>query len=335
MKFSVVKITAMQDPSSNLSPHVALSHGDFNGIGYEIILKTFADSRMLEMLTPVLYGQSKAFSYYKKNFGLDAPNYVLTREARQSTQGKLNIINIVESELKIEPGTATALSAEMSMVSMKKALEAVLSGVVDALVMSPDSREVERSNIDFLLSHFKDADPLRLMVSDVMRIALATDDMPLASAIAKIDIRYVVDKILTLAHALKTDFGINMPKIAVLSPNPHASLVGDDKVVKAIGDVQHKGILAFGPFSTSQLFVEGQWQKYDAVLAMYYNQGVFPLKLMTSGGCACYWAGLPVVCAAPLHGAAFDIANLNKANPDAYRRALYLAADVIRHRKEQ
>ena len=315
-------------------PRLALTHGDFNGVGYEIMLKTFSDSRMFEMLTPVLYGQSKAFAYYKKNFGLDAPNYVLTREAQQATTGKFNIVNVVENELKIEPGVSTALSMEMSVVSMKKAFEEVLRGTVDALLMTPDSRVVERSNREFLFSHYKDSDPLRLMVNDMMRIALATDDLPLETALAQIDIRFLVSRITTLATALKTDFGINAPKIAVMGLNPHVG-ADDDKVVKAVSDAQHKGIYAFGPFSASQLFANGQWQKYDAVLAMYYDQGVFPLKLMTTGGCACYWAGLPVVCAAPMHGPAFDIANTNKAVPDAFRKAAYLAVDVVHHRKGQ
>jgi len=324
----------MQDASTPKLPRVALSHGDFNGIGYEVILKTFADARMFEMLTPVLYGQSKAFAYYKKNFGMDSPNYALTRDVRQASPGKFNIINIVENELKIEPGVATELSTEMSVISMKKAFEDMRNGHTDALVMAPDSGDVARINQDFLFSYFKNADALRLMVNDIMRIALATDDLPLEDALAQIDIRFLLTKMTTLAEALKTDFGIDTPKIAVMSLNP--SVTGDDdKVLKAVVDAQRKGILAFGPFTISQLFVNGLWQKYDAVLAMYYDQGVFPLKLMTLGGCAYYWAGLPVVCAAPMHGPAFDIVNTNKALPDSYRRAVYLARDIAARRMKQ
>ena len=325
----------MQDAPTHQLPRVALSHGDFNGIGYEIMLKTFSDARMFEMLTPVLYGQSKAFAYYKKNFGMDSPNYFLTRNVNLAAQGKFNIINIVDDELKIEPGAPTALSTEMSVVSMKKAFEDVHNGLANALVMAPDSPEVARSNHAFLFSHYKDADPLRLMVNDMMRIALATDDLPLEGALAQIGIRFLVDKMLTLKEALKTDFGINAPKIAVMGLNPHGTEGEDDKVLKAVADVQRKGVLAFGPFSMSQLFVNGMWTKFDAVLAMYYDQGVFPLKLMTVGGCASYWAGLPIVCAAPMHGPAFDIVNTNTALPDSYRRAVYLATDVARHRMEQ
>lgn len=329
LKFNILKIDVMQETPTHPLPKVALSHGDLNGIGYEIMLKTFADSRMFEMLTPVLYGQSKAFSYYKKNFGMDAPNYALTRDVRQVGVNKFNIINIVENELKIEPGAATEVSTQMSVISMKKAFDDVFNGLADALVMAPDSPKVAQYNQEFLLSHYKDAAPLRVMVNDVMRIALATDDMPLEAALAQIDERMLVTRMATLSAALKTDFGINAPKIAVMGINPHGVFGADDKVLKAVEEAQRKDILAFGPFSASQLFVNGQWKKYDAVLAMYYDQGVFPLKMMTVGGSAYYWAGLPVVCAAPMHGPAFDVANQNRAVPDSYRRAVYLAVDIV------
>jgi len=329
LKFNILKIDVMQETPTHPLPKVALSHGDLNGIGYEIMLKTFADARMFEMLTPVLYGQSKAFSYYKKNFGMDAPNYALTRDVRQVGVNKFNIINIVENELKIEPGAATEVSTQMSVISMKKAFDDVFNGLADALVMAPDSPKVAQYNQEFLLSHYKDAAPLRVMVNDVMRIALATDDMPLEAALAQIDERMLVTRMATLSAALKTDFGINAPKIAVMGINPHGVSGADDKVLKAVEEAQRKDILAFGPFSASQLFVNGQWKKYDAVLAMYYDQGVFPLKMMTVGGSAYYWAGLPVVCAAPMHGPAFDVANQNRAVPDSYRRAVYLAVDIV------
>lgn len=335
LKFNILKIDVMQETPTHPLPKVALSHGDLNGIGYEIMLKTFADARMFEMLTPVLYGQSKAFSYYKKNFGMDAPNYALTRDVRQVGVNKFNIINIVENELKIEPGAATEVSTQMSVISMKKAFDDVFNGLADALVMAPDSPKVAQYNQEFLLSHYKDAAPLRVMVNDMMRIALATDDMPLEAALAQIDERMLVTRMATLSAALKTDFGINAPKIAVMGINPHGVSGADDKVLKAVEEAQRKDILAFGPFSASQLFVNGQWKKYDAVLAMYYDQGVFPLKMMTVGGSAYYWAGLPVVCAAPMHGPAFDVANQNRAVPDSYRRAVYLAVDVARCRMEQ
>ena len=319
-------------------PRIGLSQGDFNGISYEIMLKAFSDARMFETFTPVLYGQSKVFSYYKKNFGMESPNYSLTRDARQAWDKKFNIINIVENELKIEPGVPSSLSAEMSVLSMKRAADDLRNGIIDALVMAPDSPLVAQSNRDFLLSFHKDSDPLQVLVNGQMRIALATSDMPLRAALDQIDVPYLVGKLTTLSQALKTDFDISSPKIAVMGINPHSGSkpMGDDeKVVTAIADAQNNGIFAFGPFSASQLFTAGWWKKYDAVLALHYEQGVFPMKFLSSEGYAYYWAGLPVVCSAPLHGPAYDIANQNKALPDSYRKAVFLAADVVCHRREQ
>lgn len=323
----------MQDKPPQLYPRIGLSHGDLNGIGYEIILKTFADARMLESLTPVLYGQSKAFSYYKKNFGLDSPNYSLTRDARQAGDKKFNIVNIVENEVKIEPGAPTDVSAEMSVLSMKRATTDLNEGVIDAVVMAPDSPVVAKSNLDYLLSFHKEAEPLRVLVNDLMRIGLATDDMPLTDALDLLNASYLVSKLTVFAQALSTDFGLNAPKIAVMGLNPHPE--NDDQVVAAVGEAKGKDIFAFGPFTPTQLFATGLWKKYDAVMALHYEQGILPLRLMTTGGCASYWAGLPVVCAAPMHGPAFDIANTNQAVPDDYRMAVYLASDVVNHRKEQ
>lgn len=329
----------MQDNATNPQlPRIGLSQGDFNGIAYEIMLKAFSDARMFETLTPVLYGQSKAFSYYKKNFGMESPNYSLTRDARQAFDKKFNIINIVENELKIEPGAPSDTSAETSVLSMKRATDDLQNGFIDALVMAPDNPVVAKSNRDFLLSFHKDADPLQVLVSSQMRIGLATGDVPLSTALGQIDPRYLVAKITTLSDAVKTDFGISSPKIAIMGLNPHSGSlpIGDDeKVVKAVEEAQKKGLFVFGPFSASQLFVSGGWKKYDAVLALHYEQGVFPLKFLSLDGYACYWAGLPVVCTAPLHGPAYDIANMNKAVPDSYRKAVFLAADIVNRRREQ
>ena len=171
-----------------------------------------------------------------------------------------------------------------------------------------------------------------------MRVALATDDMPLGEALGKIDTAFIVRKLETLSKALKTDFGLNAPKIAVMGLNPHAGEEGNngenDKVVPAIAEAQKRGVYAFGPFSSSRLFVTGAWKKYDAILAMTYEQGVLPFKLLSVNGGACYWAGLPAVCTAPLHGPGFDIANANQASPDALRQAIYLAMDIVKQKKE-
>ena len=322
----------MQEKPNAPQPfRVGLSQGDINGIAYEIILKAFGDSRMLSGMTPVLYGQSKVLSYYKKNFGIEDFNYSLTRDARQAWQQKFNVINVVERELKIDPGLITPLSAEMSVLSLKSAVEDLKNGYLDALVMAPACRSVDRTQAEFLSATFGKPEMLRVLVSDRMRMALATDDLPLREALSQLGTDFVVRKLATLSQALKKDFGLNAPKIAVIGLDPHSGEAGggDDAVLPAVAEAKKKGILAFGPFSASRLFVTGAWKKYDAILAMTYDQGVLPFKILSVDGGAYYWAGLPAVCTAPLHGPAFDIANTNQAEPDAYRKAVYLALDIL------
>lgn len=315
-------------------PRIGITHGDLNGVGYEIILKAFGDPRMLGMMTPILYGQSKALSYYKKNFGMDDFNYSLTRDASQSWNQKFNIFNIVDEELKIEPGVATALSMEMAMLSHKKAVEDLQNGILDAVVMAPSHPVVERSNAAFLRSTNKGSDMMRLLVSDRMRIGLVTDDIPLREALAQIDVKTIARKLLTLNDAIKRDFNIKSPKVAVLGLDPHGSEIHaeNDMTALAISEVKGKGVLAFGPFMPSQLFSTGLWRKYDAVLALYHEQAYLPFSMLSIDGGSYYWAGLPTVCAAPLQEPEFSIANTNHADPAAFRCALYLALDILTNR---
>lgn len=339
MNFSLIKLEPMQDkPQPNPMPRLGFTHGDINGISYEIILKAFADARILTLLTPVLYGQSKVLSYYKKNFGIEDFNYSLTRDARQAWPQKFNIINIVDRELKIDPGQLTALSAEMSVMSIKMSVEDLHNEYLDALVTTPACLSVDRTQVEYMSSVFGNPDILRVLVSDFMRIGMVTDDMPLREALDKIDTALIVRKLETLSKALKTDFGLNAPKIAVMGINPHAGEAGNsaenDKVVPAIAEAQKRGVYAFGPFSPGRLFVSGAWKKYDAILAMTYEQGVMPFKLLSVNGAAYYWAGLPAVCTAPLHGPGFDIANTNQASPEALRQAIYLAMDILNCRRQ-
>lgn len=326
------------EPSSPISPRIGISHGDINGISYEIILKAFDDVRLLSMLTPVLYGQSKVLSYYKKNFGMGDFNYSLIRDARQAWKQKFNIINIVENELKLSPGAPSELSTEMSVLSLKQATADLKNGYIDALVMAPDSKAVAKNHLGFLSSTFEHSDIVRMLIGGRMRIALATDDMPLSEALPSIDHAMVMKKLKTLSQALKTDFNISSPKIAVMGINPHADEPqGEDKdiLIPAIAEAQKEGIMAFGPFSASKLFTTGLWQKYDAVLAMTYEQGILPFKIISVEGGAFYLAGLPNVCTAPMHGPAFDIANGDKASAGSFRRALYLAIDIVANRQER
>ena len=329
----------MQDkPQPSTTPRLGMTHGDINGIAYEVLLKAFADARILTLLTPVLYGQSKVLSYYKKNFGIEEFNYSLTRDARQAWAQKFNIINIVERELKIDPGQHTPLSGEMAALSLKMAVEDLHNDYIEALVMLPACLSVDQKQPELLATAFNHPEMLRVLVSDFMRVGLATDDIPLRDAIEKLDTALIVRKLETFSKALKTDFGIGSPKVAVLGLNPHAGELGNananEPVVSAIVEAQKRGLYAFGPFPSEQFFVSGAWKKYDAVLALTYEQGVLPFKLISVNGGAYYWAGLPAVCTAPLQGPGFDIANTNQASPDALRQAIYLAMDIVQCRRQ-
>ena len=323
-----------ENPIISSAPRVGITQGDINGISYEIILKTFSDSRMVGMMTPILYGQSKVLSYYKKNFGIDDFNYSLTRDARQSWNQKFNILNIVEQELKIEAGIPTAVSVEMAMLSLKRAVDDLNDGYIDALVMTPTTRAVMKSNEDFLLSFHKDATAMRVMVSDLLRIGVATGDIPLAEALAKLDAKRIAHRIATFAQVLKTDFNFISPKIAVLGFDAFSSdtTAENQQVSDAIAAVRDAGLFAYGPFSSANLFADGLWRKYDGVLALYQEQACLPVKMLSSGGCAYYWGGLPVICASPLQGPDFEIANTKKASPAALRAAFYLALDIVNNR---
>ncbi len=326
----------MQETVQSLQlPRVGLTHGDLNGVGYELIIKAFDDARMLGMMTPVLYGQSKAFSYYKKNFGLDSFNYSLTRDARQAWGQKFNIVNIVDKELKIDPGMVTEVSTEMDIMSMKRASEDLRVGYLDAVVMAPSSPSLCQTHKEFLSSLFQAADTMQVLVSGMMKLALLTDAMPLQKALALLTKDYVAGKLVLLASAIKKDFMLASPKMAVLGIDPEGFPEGSNHVVdEAIGSVKEKGIMAFGPFTSTQFFATGMWKKYDVVLAMTHEQGTLPFRLLSDDSCAYYWAGLPAVVTAPLQGPEFELANLNQATPDAYRAALYLALDIVNAHRE-
>ncbi|MCR5014658.1 MAG: 4-hydroxythreonine-4-phosphate dehydrogenase PdxA [Bacteroidales bacterium] len=330
----------------NKSFKIGITHGDFNGISYEIILKTFSDSRMLQMLTPVLYGQSKVLSYYKKSLGVDDFNYSLVRDVRQSWQHKFNIVNITDDELKIEPGVLTEQAGRMATLSLKRVADDLIKGNLDAMVTSPLNPSLLKSESfkfngqsDYLSSLFNQEDYLEMFVSDYLRIGMVTSDIPVKEAVSVITKEMVMHKLIILGNALKKDFNIASPKIAVLGLNPHAGDSGlagteeQDVIAPVVSMAQKNGLFAFGPFPSDRLFATGEWKKYDALLAMYHDQAALPFKMISVNGGAIYTAGLPIVRTTPFHGPAYDIANKNEASPESMRRAVFLALDILGNQK--
>lgn len=333
----------MQNPASSSKPlKIGITHGDFNGISYEIVMKTFSDSRMLQMATPVFYGQSKVLSYYKKSLGMDDFNYSVTRDVRQAWLQKFNIVNITDDDLKIEPGMQTDQAGKMAALSLKRAADDLVKGHLNALVTAPLSPSVLKSEAfpfngqsAYLSSLFDGQDYVEMFVSDYMRIGMVTSDISVKEAVGVVSKEMVMHKLVILAKALKCDFNIASPKIAVLSLNPHAGDAGlagteeRDVIAPVLAVAQKNGLFAFGPFAADRLFATGEWRKYDAVLAMYHDQAALPFKMISVNGGAIYTAGLPVVRTSPYHGPAYDIANKNEASPDAMRQAMFLALDIL------
>jgi 4-hydroxythreonine-4-phosphate dehydrogenase len=326
-------------------PVIGITHGDINGIGYEIILKTLCDSRIFDLFTPIVYGQSKVFSYYKKNFNMEEISYAIIRDARQAQPGRINFINHTDSELKIEPGISTEIAGKASFEALKLAVDDLYKNSIDALVTAP----VNKGNIQSEHFHFSsqkkyissfcpEQTPLMLMVSNRLRVGSVTNHISLKDVSNVITKELIVSKLEVFGKTLQQDFGIDYPRIAVMGLNPHygdGGLYGKeeiDMIIPALKEAREKGLLVFGPFSADGFFGSAAWVKYDGILCMYHDQAMVPFKTLAVDGGVNFTAGLPVVRTAPDHGTGYDIANKNIAAPDSFRHAIYLAIDVLKNR---
>ena len=327
---------------------VAITHGDINGVGYEVILKTFGDSRMFEFCTPVVYGSTKVASYHKKLLASMPQEMTFTsvRDAGEAQDGKFNFINLTQEEVKIDLGRSTDIAGQLSRESLARACDDLKSGKVDVLVTAPiNKRNIQADNFDFpghteYLSHQFGASSLMLMVCDRIRIGIVTNHYALKDVPSALTHDLLHEKMLLMNESLKRDFGITRPKIAVLALDPHAGdggVIGDfDKVVvrPVIDEVQSEGVLAYGPFPSDGFFGNSDFNKFDGVLALYHDQGLIPFKLMSFTEGVNYTAGLPYVRTSPAHGTAYDIAGHDVASEQSFRSAVYLACNIFRHRME-
>lgn len=337
----------MEDKNNKSRIRLAISQGDINGISYEVILKTFSDSRMYDICTPILYGSTKVASYHKKLLALHQDmTFNAIREAREAGDRKFNVINLTNDEIKIEVGKLTDVAGAQSRLSLNRACEDLKKGDVDVLVTAPISKKnIQSQDFDFpghteYLSHQFGCSSLMMMVCDRIRIGIVTNHLALKDVPAAITHNLLFDKIMLMNESLKRDFGVPMPKIAVLALDPHAGdngVIGnfDMNVVKpVINEVQNKGVLAYGPYPSDGFFGNSEFNKFDGVLALYHDQGLIPFKLMSFTEGVNYTAGLPYVRTSPAHGTAFDIAGKDKASEQSFRRAVYLACDILNNRKE-
>ena len=325
-------------------PIIGISIGDVNGIGMELIIKSFSDPELLELCTPVVFGSTKAASYHRNAIDMRDFNFNVCRDIAQIQGGRANLINVFEGEVKIEFGQISKEAGDLALASLGAACTALEEGKIQALVTAPIHKKSMQSDAfrfsghtDYLEARFQ-AKALMMLVSDQMRMALATVHIPISEVSEALSEDLIVSRLQSLAKSLKDDFHLPKGKIAVLALNPHAGDQGvigtedDEMVLPAIEKAKEAGIMAFGPFPADSFFGAQMHKKYDAVLAMYHDQGLIPFKTMAFGDGVNYSAGLPIIRTSPDHGTAFDIAGEGKADPGSFRQALYLAIDLIRNR---
>ncbi len=334
--------------NENKKIKVAITQGDINGISYEVILKTFSDGRVFEHCTPILYGSTKVASYHKKLLSQSQQemSFNAIHDANQAIDKKFNVINLTPDELKIEIGKSTEIAGMQSRLALERACDDLKKGLVDVLVTAPiNKKNIQSDKFDFpghteYLSSKFDGKSLMMMVCDRIRIGIVTNHLSLKEVPQYITRQLLIEKITIMHESLKRDFGIPMPKIAVLAIDPHAGdngVIGnqDLEVVKpAIDEAYESGMLVFGPYPSDGFFGSREFGKYDGVLALYHDQGLIPFKLMSFTEGVNYTAGLNIIRTSPAHGTAYDIAGKNQASEQSFRHAVYLACDILRHRRE-
>jgi 4-phospho-D-threonate 3-dehydrogenase / 4-phospho-D-erythronate 3-dehydrogenase len=327
-------------------PVIGISIGDLNGIGTELAIKTFSDNRLLEICTPILFASNKLINFYRKSIPDSTFNYQHIKDLSRPFHKQVNLFNCWEEEVAISPGQLTDVGGTYAVKSLIAASEALKDKKIDGLVTAPIHKKNIQSDAFSFTGHtpylkqlFGMKDVLMLMSSENFRVGLVTEHVPVSEIVKFITRDAIISKLNILKDSLIRDFGIDKPRIAVLGLNPHAGdegLIGreeEDIIKPAIKDAKHN-MLVFGPYSSDAFFARNQQQKFDAVLAMYHDQGLIPFKSLSSGEGFNYTAGLAAIRTSPDHGTAFDIAGKNKADNGSFLAALYGCLDIVEKRKE-
>jgi len=326
---------------------VGITHGDINGISYEIIIKTFLDQRLIELFTPIIYGSSKVASYHRKALKLNDFNLNLIKKAEFANPRRPNIINCHENEVKIELGVSTQVAGTLALQALEQATGDLKEKQIDVLVTAPiNKKNIQSDNFrfpghtEYLANKFNSDDWLMLMIYNELRIGVITSHIPLKEVSKHLSKELVLKKIRVLHDSLVKDFNIRKPRIALLGLNPHAGddgLLGREEIetiIPAIEEANKNNMLVYGPFASDGFFGNASFEKFDAVLATYHDQGMIPFKTIAFELGVNYTAGLPYVRTSPAHGTAYELAGKNQASPDSFRQAIYLALDIYKNRKE-
>ena len=330
---------------NNRKIKVGITHGDINGIGYEVILKAFSDATMLELCTPIIYGSPKVATYHRK--AMDIPtNFAIIASSEEALDDRVNILNCVDDELKVELSKPTREGGKAALDALEKALSDYREGMIDVLVTAPINKHTIQSenfhfpgHTEYIEKEVGDGKKaLMILMRGDFRMALVTGHIPVRDIATTLTKELIMEKIAIFHHSLKQDFCIDSPRIAVLSLNPHAGdngVIGTEEseiIIPAIREMVGKGMQCFGPYPADGFMGSGNYCHFDGVLAMYHDQGLAPFKALAMDEGVNYTAGLPIVRTSPAHGTAYDIAGQGIAEEASFRQAVYTAIDVYRNR---
>ena len=328
-------------------PIIGFTCGDINGIGIEIIIKTLGDSRILDICTPVIFGNNKVINFYRKSLPDINLNASIAKDSSRVNPKQVNVYNCWEEDIAVTPGQLNETGGKYAALSLNTAAEALKTGKIDGLVTAPiHKKNIQSSGFNYtghtpFLKHLFGANDVAMfMIAENMKVALLTEHIPVKDISQYVTRESILSKLQVINNSLKRDFLITRPKIAVLALNPHAGdegLIGkeDEEIIRpAIKEAKQRDIFCFGPYPADAFFARGQYEKFDSVLAIYHDQGLIPFKSLAVGEGVNYTAGLSAVRTSPDHGVAFDIAGKGIADESSFRESLYKCIDIINNRAE-
>lgn len=328
-----------------VKPVIGITCGDLNGIGLELIIKTFSDNRILEQCTPVIFASNKVINFYRKSIADINFNYQSTRDFTRINHKQINIFSCWEEDVAVTPGQLTDIAGKYAVLSLQTAVAALKQKQIDGLVTAPiHKKNIQSADFNFpghtpfLKKMFEANDVVMMLCAGNFRVALVTEHIPVSDIAGQITKAAIVNKLMIINKSLQRDFGIDKPRIAVLGLNPHAGdegIIGKEEetiIQPAIREAKNNNILVTGPYSADAFFARRYHQRFDAVLAMYHDQGLIPFKALASGEGVNYTAGLPAIRTSPDHGVAFDIAGKDRADTSSFLSAIFECVDIIQRR---
>lgn len=327
-------------------PVVGITQGDSNGIGYEVIIKALSDARILDQFTPVVYGSPKLFNFYLKTIPeIEEMDTCTIHSAKDAVEKKINIVNCLPDSTYAEPGASTPESAQAAITALEAAVREIKAGYTDVLVTAPINKKSMANqgfkfpgHTEYLQDAFGVNDVTMFMISERLKLGVVTGHIPLKDVAPSLSEEKILSKLRLMKESLISDFGIDSPRIAVLSLNPHSGdggLLGDEEqqiVMPAVRRANAEGIQAYGPFSPDGFFGQSHYEQFDATLAMYHDQGLSPFKAIAFSDGVNYSAGLPIVRTSPDHGTAFEKAGHDQADAMSMRSSIFTAIDILHRR---